>query len=210
MGEQGQRTEKPTKRKIEKSRREGQFPASRELLAALQFLTFVILLLTGGGAFFERDARNGALLSGCRLSSPAHAARGGPDLSRIARARFHAAALDGGHAHGRGAGRCNSASTRLGLSFHNLAPDPKRMNPLQKLRNVPRQNAASFLQALAFSAFASAGGLQNRGRKSGRLRGSGTHQSAAGAAMVSGSLRRFSVEGGAVVSARSASWTSCA
>jgi flagellar biosynthetic protein FlhB len=41
-------------------------------------------------------------------------------------------------------------STRLGLSLHNLAPDPKRLNPLQKLRNVPRQNASAFLQALVF------------------------------------------------------------
>ena len=54
MADQGQRTEKASKRKIEKSRREGQFPASRELLAALQFLTFVVLLITSGGAFFER------------------------------------------------------------------------------------------------------------------------------------------------------------
>ena len=54
MADQGQRTEKPTKRKIDKSRREGQFPASRELLAALQFLTFVILLIIGGKGFFER------------------------------------------------------------------------------------------------------------------------------------------------------------
>ena len=54
MADQGQRTEKPTKRKLEKSRREGQFPASRELLAALQFLTFVVLLTAGGAAFFER------------------------------------------------------------------------------------------------------------------------------------------------------------
>src|ERR1019366_5375295 len=54
MADQGQRTEKPTKRKVEKSRREGQFPASRELLAALQFLTFVILLVIGGKGFLER------------------------------------------------------------------------------------------------------------------------------------------------------------
>ena len=48
MADQDQRTEKPTKRKLEKSRREGQFPASRELLAALQFLTFVALLSPEG------------------------------------------------------------------------------------------------------------------------------------------------------------------
>jgi flagellar biosynthetic protein FlhB len=41
-------------------------------------------------------------------------------------------------------------STRLGLSLHNLVPDPKRLDPMQKLRNVPRQNASAFFQALLF------------------------------------------------------------
>ena len=54
MADQSQRTEKPTKRKLDKSRREGQFPASREFLAALQFLTFVILAGIGGAHFVER------------------------------------------------------------------------------------------------------------------------------------------------------------
>jgi flagellar biosynthetic protein FlhB len=41
-------------------------------------------------------------------------------------------------------------STRLGVSLQKLAPDPKRLNPLQKIRNVPQQNLASFFQALLF------------------------------------------------------------
>ena len=49
--DQGQRTEKPTKRKLEKAAREGQFPASRELLAALQFLAFVALVGAGAPTF---------------------------------------------------------------------------------------------------------------------------------------------------------------
>jgi flagellar biosynthesis protein FlhB len=44
MPDKGQQTEKPTKRKLEKARREGQFPSSREFLAALQFFTFTVLL----------------------------------------------------------------------------------------------------------------------------------------------------------------------
>src|SRR5579863_1226287 len=54
MADQGQKTEKPSKRKLQKSRREGQFPASRELVAAVQFLTFVILLVAGSGVLLER------------------------------------------------------------------------------------------------------------------------------------------------------------
>jgi flagellar biosynthetic protein FlhB len=42
------------------------------------------------------------------------------------------------------------ASTRLGLSFQKLAPDLKRLSPLQKIKNIPPQNVASFFQALVF------------------------------------------------------------
>lgn len=149
MPDQGQRTEKPTKRKIEKSRKEGQFPASRELLAALQFLAFVSLLVAGGGAFFE-DTRNmvRSLLTGAfRLS-----------LTPRSLVRIYGGVLEEVFRPLLWMGACLTAvavaaqlgSTRLGLSFHNLAPDPKRLSPLEKLRNLPRQNAASFLQAVLF------------------------------------------------------------
>jgi flagellar biosynthetic protein FlhB len=41
-------------------------------------------------------------------------------------------------------------STRLGFSFQKLAPDPMRLNPLQKIKNVPAQNMGSFFQAVVF------------------------------------------------------------
>jgi flagellar biosynthetic protein FlhB len=149
MPDQGQRTEKPTKRKIEKTRREGQFPASRELLAAFQFLAFVALLITGGGAFFERtrDMTRYFLLAAFHLPVTPRA------VLRIYRALL-------GHVFTPllWMGGCLTAvalaaqlgSTRLGLGLQNLLPDPKRLNPLQKIRNVPRQNAASLLEALLF------------------------------------------------------------
>ena len=149
MADQGQRSEKPTKRKLEKSRREGQFPASRELLAALQFLTFVVLLIIGGGGFFERtrDMVRYLLVAAFRLPMTPRAVQ-----------RIYAVLLGHVFTPLLWMGCCLMAvalaaqlgSTRLGLSLHNLAPDPKRLNPLQKLRNVPRQNFAAFLQALLF------------------------------------------------------------
>src|SRR5262249_2045483 len=41
-------------------------------------------------------------------------------------------------------------STKLGVSFQKLAPDPKRLNPLQKIKNLPSQNMASLVQAMLF------------------------------------------------------------
>ena len=38
------KTEKPTARRLEKARREGQFVSSRELVAAGQFLVFIAVL----------------------------------------------------------------------------------------------------------------------------------------------------------------------
>jgi flagellar biosynthetic protein FlhB len=38
----------------------------------------------------------------------------------------------------------------LGISLQKLAPDPKRLNPLEKIKNIPQQNMASFFQALLF------------------------------------------------------------
>jgi flagellar biosynthetic protein FlhB len=149
MPDQGQRTEKPTKRKLEKSRREGQFPASRELLAALQFLTFVVLLIAGGDAFFQRTRAMVRYLLVAAFRIP---------VTPRAVVRIYGELLGQVFTPLLWMGCCLTSvalaaqlgSTRLGLSLHNLAPDPKRLNPLQKLRNVPRQNTAAFLQAVLF------------------------------------------------------------
>src|ERR1035441_10540942 len=39
-------------------------------------------------------------------------------------------------------------TTRFGFSLKKLAPDPARLNPLSKLRELPRQNLPSLLQAV--------------------------------------------------------------
>jgi len=149
MADQGQRTEKPTKRKLEKSRREGQFPASRELLAALQFLAFVILLNAGAAGFLERvrEAERYFLTAAFRIQlTPRIVFR----LYRDTLGHVFWPLLWGGGCLAAVSLAAQLASTRLGLSLKNLAPDPKRLNPLQKIQNVPRQNAASFAEALVF------------------------------------------------------------
>jgi flagellar biosynthetic protein FlhB len=149
MADQGQRTEKPTKRKLEKSRREGQFPASRELLAALQFLTFVALLTAGGSGFLERGrhAMRYFLAAAFRLElTPRIVLRLYRDsLSHI----FVPLLWVGGCLVGVSLA-AQLASTRLGFSLMNLAPDLKRLDPLKKIQNVPRQNAASLAEAVVF------------------------------------------------------------
>ena len=144
-----QRNEKPTKRRLDKARKEGQFPSSREFLAGLQFLSFVILAGFGGAHFFERacELERYFLAAAFRIQLTPH------EVVSIYRTTL-------GHVFMPllWMGVCLSCvslagqlgSTRLGLAFEKLAPDLKRLSPLQKIKNLPPQNMASFFQALVF------------------------------------------------------------
>jgi flagellar biosynthetic protein FlhB len=147
MPDQGQRTEKATKRKLDKARREGQFPSSREFLASLQFLTFTSLLSAGAPGLLER-AR---VMMRHFLAAAFHRDLSAHNLPRLYRESvghmfqplvWLGVCLSGVALAGQ------LASTRLGLSPSKLAPDLKRLNPLEKIRNLPGQNFASFYQAL--------------------------------------------------------------
>ena len=48
MPDKSQQTEKPTQRKLEKARKEGQFPVSKEFVGGVQFLVFILLLSNYG------------------------------------------------------------------------------------------------------------------------------------------------------------------
>lgn len=149
MTDSGQRTEKATKRRLDKARREGQFPASREFLASLQFLTFTVLAVGGGAYFLDRM---------CQMARYYFSAAFHLQLSPHAVEGIYRDAV--GHVFRplmwMGACLCAVAlagqlgSTRLGFSLKKLAPDPKRLSPLQKIKNLPSQNMASFGQALVF------------------------------------------------------------
>ncbi len=149
MPDNGQRTEKPTKRKQDKARREGQFPASREFLAALQFLTFVVLLAAGGREFLERTRQMVRYFLGAafRIQLTSHSV---PGLYQQSVGQVFQPLIWMGCCLTSVAIAAQLGSTRFGVSLNKLAPDPKRLNPLQKIRSVPSQNAASFVQALIF------------------------------------------------------------
>jgi flagellar biosynthesis protein FlhB len=149
MPDQGQRTEKPTKRKMDKARREGQFPSSREFLAALQFLTFTVWLSFGAWSVLNRARSMGRyfLTAAFRLQLTPHSV---PRLYRESVGQVFQPLLWMGMCLSGAALAGQLASTRLGLSPTKLAPDVKRLNPLQKIRSLPGQNFAAFLQALVF------------------------------------------------------------
>lgn len=142
-----QKTEKATPRRIEKARKEGQFATSREFVSALQFLGFVAVCAAWGGEALERARQTTRFL----ISRAFAGELGVADVLSL----FHALILpDLAPLIGAGALlvaltlMVQLATTRMGLSVAKLAPDPKRMNPIQRLRGLPGQNLPVFLQAL--------------------------------------------------------------
>jgi flagellar biosynthesis protein FlhB len=54
MADKSGKTEEPTQRRLEKARTEGQFPAAKEFVSALQFMVFLVLLGSGGARWFAQ------------------------------------------------------------------------------------------------------------------------------------------------------------
>jgi flagellar biosynthetic protein FlhB len=147
MPDRSTKTEPATQRRLEKAREEGQFPAAKEFVAALQFLVFLGLLSAGGAHWlseFQTGARWLLTLAFARELRP-------EEVTHIAWRLFLAHFLPlavGGAALVATTLGFRLVTTRFGLSFKKLAPDPARLNPLSKLQELPRQNLPSLVQAI--------------------------------------------------------------
>src|SRR6476619_6840036 len=53
MSDRSGKTEEPTQRRVEKARKDGQFPQSKEFVAALQFLVLLGLITAGGSEWLS-------------------------------------------------------------------------------------------------------------------------------------------------------------
>ena len=147
MAEKDQKTEQPTQRRMKKAREEGNFPTARVFVGALQFLAFVSLLHAWGpewlqdirasiAALFEHglDPRlSGEEVISLSLDLLKHTLIPIAMLGATLIAITIASQL---------------CVTRLGMSLKKLTPDIQRLNPLSKLRELPKQNLPSLLQAV--------------------------------------------------------------
>ncbi|MDQ1471887.1 MAG: flagellar biosynthesis protein FlhB [Bryobacterales bacterium] len=147
MSDSSQRTEKPTPRRLEKARKDGDFPAAREFVAALQFFTFVSL----AAAYFPDwiTTVQAAMATGLRqaFSSSLTAGDLAALLTRLSIATLKPLAVLGGVLMAVTL-VLQMGSTNLGFSLSRLAPKFSRLNPANRLREVPANNMAHFLQAL--------------------------------------------------------------
>ena len=147
MADKDQKTEQPTPRRLKKARDEGNFPTARVFVNALQFVVFVAVIQSRGPEWIRalRDAL-AALLEHAldpKLSTSELFAICRDLLVRtlvpigVMGAILTAITL-----------AVQLGVTRLGVSLKKLAPDAKRLNPLTRLRELPKQNATSLVQAV--------------------------------------------------------------
>jgi|HigsolmetaAR201D_1030396.scaffolds.fasta_scaffold17734_2 Flagellar biosynthesis pathway, component FlhB len=147
MADKDNRTEPATPQRIRKARREGRFAVSGEFVAALQFLAFVALLSWQGASWFQ------GLLNLMRhfLRNSASITIGAGDIHVFLRQQILPVLLPMLCA-GMGLLVISVGSqlgtTQMGFSLNRLAPDLKRLNPINNLRQIPRRNLPSLVQAL--------------------------------------------------------------
>jgi len=147
MADKSQQTEKPTPRKLEKARKEGQFPVSKEFVTSLQFLVFVVLLSNYGSSWLAKlvDTSRMVLGRGFHVELTPAALR---DLLFLMTMRLAFPMILAAAVLLLASLATHLAVTRLGFSFSKLAPDLARLNPAKVLKNLKRQNLTQFVQAL--------------------------------------------------------------
>lgn len=147
MADQG-KTESPTQRRLKKAREEGQFPAAREFVAALQFCVFLGLLGAFGAAWFSGFRQTAQSVFAMAMSGrDLHPI----DVTHIARQIFWrqvAPLLAAGLVVAAATIFFRLATTRFGLSLKKVAPDFSRLSPAAKLKQLPGQNLSSLVQAV--------------------------------------------------------------
>lgn len=148
MSDSGQRTEKPTQRRLDKARKEGRFVASRELIGAITFAAAAVVLVRLAPVWLEHLTqfvrkfvafafRSGDLRLGGMTSLGSEVLEG-TMLPLVAAGGVLTFAALG----------TQLISTSFGFATARLAPDFSRLDPSRRLRELPKQNLGQFWQAL--------------------------------------------------------------
>ena len=147
MSDKSQRTEKPTQRRLQKAREDGQFAVSREFIGSLQFVVFLALLISNSPA-----ALRGLQEIFRRLVLAAFAQT--LSVSDLWHTALTLSVHFGKTIAFAGLGIVASTllfqllQTRFGLSAKRLQPDWKRLNPAKKAQQLYTQNLPEFAKAL--------------------------------------------------------------
>lgn len=147
MADSSQKTEQPTPRRLEKARKEGQFPVSPEFVSAVHFTACIALLFTFLHAW--NTALMVSLAQGIRT---AFEWRGG--LAELTQFLYRIAGqvflpmLAAGLAAAAVSVFVQLAQTGFGLATAKLKPDLARLNPVSRVQNLLQRNVAQLAYAL--------------------------------------------------------------
>lgn len=142
-----QRTEQPTPRRLEKAKKEGQFPASKEFVSGLVFLSFVWMLHAQlapsllGASHWLRSSIEAAFTLQPTVSS----------LYRLLVVWSHNQFLYlflAGLALSTLTLALHFLITGLGFAPSKVFPDISRLSPLNRIQELPGQNFSNFMQSL--------------------------------------------------------------
>ena len=146
MADRSGKTEQPTERRVKKAREEGQFPAAKEFVSALQFMVFLLLAGSGGGAWFHQFR----LTMRGLLEFAFHGDLSPEGLVHVTYQLYWnslAPLFFSGAAVVIATLGLRLITTKFGFSLKRLAPDLKRFDPIKRLSDLPRQNIGAFVQA---------------------------------------------------------------
>ncbi len=142
-----ERTEKATPRRLERARKEGNFPSSKEFVSSVHFLGFVTLLTAYSADGLVRMTHLMRLLLAAAFSASLTPA-GAISMIRQTVAPELIPLLAYGSVLMVMVVGAQLAATRLGVSLEKLPPDIQRLNPAKKLASLPSQNLFNLGQAL--------------------------------------------------------------
>jgi flagellar biosynthetic protein FlhB len=147
-GDSQSKTEKASPRRLQKARLEGKFPTSRELVAATQFIVFIVVAF----AWFPGWLSTMKVLMRASLAEAFHADLSVATFPGIASALLQRAftplSVIGGLTV-LGTLSVHLFVTKFGFSFEKLTPDFGRFNPVAKIKNMAFQGPMALLQASA-------------------------------------------------------------
>jgi flagellar biosynthetic protein FlhB len=143
-----EKTEKPTQKRLQKARKEGQFAVSKGATSAIQFVAFLLVLGSWGrGWFDEVQALTREVFD--RAFRPELTTSSLTEVCAMLFRHLFVPLMAGGMLVFFAPITLHLVATRFGFSLKPMAPSGAKLNPFSKLMRMPKQNAAAVLQASA-------------------------------------------------------------
>src|SRR5690242_19092778 len=139
MADNGQKSEQPTQRRMDRARKEGNYPSSREFVSGVQFLVFVALLAAYSGTWFFQVLRVTKELLRKAFTSEVTPENLVVIMKRVIGSEI-GPLLAGGFVLVAVVTFIQLATKQFGFAGNKLTPDFTRLNFFSKIKSLPGQN----------------------------------------------------------------------